>query len=375
MGFLYRFKYYLFNNKAMKTSLDINKKTIAIDISSSKRGGPYISSMNIMNSPLKESFKFIPIEYKLSLGRFISFKRIKDIKQQLQAAKPDLILITGLQLSCLHVCIAAKLAGIKHRIIVIRGSSLEAIELSIFKRVLMYLIEFISLWLSTSYYGVSKYASTLSATKFFKRKCKGSIYNIPSLKTVTTPYTRADFKFNDSDIIVASSGRITKEKGYSFLTKAIKEISNPQIKFIIIGDGEYLTEMKIQLKEFIDTNRIVFTGFSNRVLDIISIADIFILPTLHETLSVSLLEAASLSLPLISCRVGGVPEVIENNYNGILVPPADSEALKKAIEYLAINYDKRLEFGIKAKEKVSTIFSNERIVKQLHSLFISELNK
>lgn len=351
------------------------KPVIATDISSSRQGGPYSSTLNLINSRLKEVFEFRTITYDINYRAPISITRILDLKRQIQKIKPDLILVSGLQLSCFHVIIAAKLAGIKHRVVVIHGSSMEAMSLGVLKKVILYAIEFASLFLSTSFYGVSKYASMLSAAKFFKKKNRGYIYNLPCIKAPEKKMQKKDYGFSEDDIVVASSGRITREKGFEYLAEAIETIENNRIKFIIIGDGEYLPQMKARLSQQVNSGRVIFTGYTHNVMETLCAADFFVLPTLHETLSVSLLEASSLNLPLISCRVGGVPEVIEDNYNGILIPPANSEALKTAIERLANNTSERTLMGQNAGDRVKKVFSNEKLTRQVEDLFNAELNE
>ncbi len=326
-----------------------------------------------MNSSLNDEYDFREIEYNIALGNGISPARIRDVYRQIKNVKADAILITGLQLSCFHVIIAALLAGVKKRIIVIRGSSLEAISVKKIKRTALVCIEFFSLLMCTSFFGVSRYAANLSAAKFFKRKNRGYVYNIPTLKTPSQSICREDFGISPTEILVATSGRITREKGFGYLIEAIKKIKNPNIKYLIIGDGEFLNEMKELLWEEISSRTVVFTGFVENVVDFVNICDIFVLPTLHETLSVSLLEAASLAKPLISCKVGGVPEVIEDGVNGILVPPADAPALAAAIELMSKNDNLRQSMGNNSFKRVNTVFSTAKIIDRLRIIFDMEL--
>lgn len=348
------------------------KPVIAIDISSSRRGGPYISSMNIMKSELKEDFDFRPIIYNVSLGRGVSIQRINNLVKQIKQANPDGIIITGLQLSGFNVTLASMIAGVKCRIVVVRGSSLEAINFKGYKRYIMAILEWLTLKMCTAFYGVSKYASQISATKCFKNKNRGHIYNLPTKYLSNNPISRAEVGYKEEDIIVASSGRIIKEKGFGYLVDAIKQIKDNKIKFLIIGDGEYLEEMKLIFK---DDRRVMFTGHTSRVMDYLPMVDIFLLPTLHETLSVSLLEAATFSKPLISCRVGGVPEVIKEGYNGILVSPKDSVALLEAIIELASNSNMRKWMGENSKKYVEEKFNTDKIIGSLKRLLINELQK
>lgn len=344
-----------------------------MDINSTKRGGPYVACKNIMESFLKDEFDFKEIIYDNRLGRFISWKRIKNLRDQLRKIKPDSVIITGLQLSCFHVCVAALLSGVKSRIITIHGSSMEARGLPWYSRNILYLIEFLSLMLCTSFYGVSKYASTISATRWFKQKNRGHVYNVATTIPHKSGITREELGFKPSDIIVSSSGRIIKDKGYEYLASAIKSIREPNIKFIIIGDGVYREELKDVLAEEIAIGRVILTGFTENVYSYLNISDIFILPTLHETLSVSLLEASAMSLPLISCNVGGVPEVVENNVNGLLVAPGDAEALQKAIETLADDEKKRHKMGEESLKHLHQVFDNKKSLARLREIITSDL--
>lgn len=356
-------------------NINISKPIIAMDISSSKRGGPYIVVKNIIDSSLSNFFEFKTIEYNINLGRFISWKRILDIKKQIKNINPNIILINGLQLSCFHVSIAAKLAGIKSRVITIHGSSLESTSISTLKKILLFFIEFFSLWMCTSFYGVSKYSSKLSATKFFQKKNKGFIYNFNNKFIPQKIIKRDSLGFSNDDIIIVSSGRITKEKGFHILKDTIKAINNSKVKFLILGDGEYLDEMRSELIDKKLNGQVVFTGFVSNVKSYLDISDIFVLPTLHETLSLSLLEAGASGLPLISCNVGGVPEVISNNYNGILIEPNNDLALTNAISSLIVDPQKRKEMGNNARLIIMKKFSREKSLTKLSNLFNEELQR
>ena len=353
----------------------MKKAIIAMDISSTRRGGPYVSTMNLIHSNLRNYFDFRTIEYKTYLGRGINLKRILDLRKQIREINPTIILCTGLQISGFNVMLAALSCSIKHRIIVLHGSSLEANNFSLWKKIIMYFIEYLTLWMSTAYYGVSKYSSTLSATKFFKRKSKGYIYNIPSLKSPEHQVSKESLGFSHNDIVIASSGRITEEKGFKILQEVIHSIKSPHIKFLIIGDGEYLSTMKSALEEEIKQKKVVFTGYRSDVIELLNCVDIFVLATLHETLSVSLLEAGYCSIPLIATRVGGIPEIIDDGYNGFLIPLGDVEGFINAIEKLSSQDSIRQEMGKNARISVTTKFSQEKLEQQVMNVLINELNK
>jgi glycosyltransferase involved in cell wall biosynthesis len=356
----------------------LNKKPIvAMDVSSvGKGGGTYTSTMNLINSSLNEKIDFELIVYKTELGRFISIKRIRDLVNQLKKIQPDIVHFTGLQLSGFHLVIACKLARIKKTIVVIHGSSSEALNINSLKKWFINLLEMLTLSLTTTHYGVSKYSSQLSVTKKFKQKSSGYIYNLPpKFDNNEKTSFRHDFGFEKDDIIVVSVGRIIKDKGYSILQKTIEDFNDgtPQVKFLIIGDGSYLQEMQQSLNSQIKKNKVLFLGYRSDILEILPMCDIFVLPTLHETLSIALLEASACRLPLIASRTGGIPEIIEHGYNGLLVNPGNSQELSDAIKELAKDDTKRRRMGINAKNRLVEKFSAENIVNQVYFVYKSLL--
>lgn len=355
----------------------MKKPIVAMDISTTGRGGgPYTSTINLINSSLKEHYDFRVFHYKTELGRFISYKRIKDLMAQIRDINPDIVHFTGLQLSGFHIAIACYLLGVKKTIVVIHGSSTEALNIGVIKKVLIYLLESLTLLLTTTFYGVSKYSSLVGVTKLFRRKSSGYIYNLTKKATQDIQILdRADFGFQSDDIVVVTVGRITKDKGYHILTKSIIEfIEVPQIKFLIIGEGDFLFEMKYELKAQEKMNQVQFLGYRSDVLSILPMCDIFVLPTLHETLSIALLEASYCNLPLIASNVGGVPEIISNDYNGILVPPSDDQKITNAIKLLAFDQDLRTKMGANAKNKLELDFPESLIVEKVAEIYNRLLN-
>jgi glycosyltransferase involved in cell wall biosynthesis len=356
--------------------MDHKKLIVAMDISSKRIGGPYNSTINLINSSLKNKVDFRLFDYNTALGRFVSIRRILNLARQLRKIKPDIVHFSGLQLSGFHIALACKLAGIKKSIVVIHGSSTEALNIGIFKKNILEFLEIITLWLVTTYYGVSKYSSLLPITKKFRNKSSGHIYNLPpAVNEYEEKYFRRDFGFSNDDIVVVSVGRITKDKGYHILQRAIASMDDMrQIKFLIVGDGGYLDEMRQLLSVQVEQNKVFFCGYRDDIGRILPICDIFVLPTLHETLSIALLEASIYNLPLIASNTGGVPEIIEHEYNGLLVTPGNPGEVVDAIKKLAVNKEIRREMGLNAHQRMIDKFSPDRTLDKVYSIYKSLLN-
>lgn len=351
-----------------------SKPLIAMDLATSGfDGGPYISTVRVMNSNLKEKYDFISFSYKTELGRGISIKRILDLRKQLRQINPDIVHFSGLQLSGFHIAVACKLAGIRRTVVTIHGFSGDALDISrIKKSLLTFIIEPLTLILSKKNYGVSEYVVSRKMVRIFNRKCLGSIYNL-----LPFPYNdeklfslREELGIASTDILVVSVARIRKDKGYHILDQTISKLSNDlKLKFIIVGDGDYLLEMRRRLKVQESNGQVFFLGYRKDIQRILKDCDIFVLPTLHETLSIALLEASIESLALIASNTGGVPEIIEHGYNGLLVSPGSVDELKDAIDLLSKNAHLRKKFAQNAEIRVKEKFSSKIIESKIDAVY------
>lgn len=356
------------------------KIVVAMDVPSEGfggGGGPHKSTQSIMDSELKNRYTFKKIIYRKDLGRGISIKRIKDIVDQIRKINPDIVHFTGLQLSGFHMVVACKLAGINKTVVTIHGSSGDALDISKFKRfILKYFLETITLVLSKRVVGVSNYVTSKKIYKFLSPKNLYTVYNLPPDDYLNNDNIsfRDKLKFNENDLLFVSVGRITKDKGYHVLDEAILKLKSiPNVKYIIVGDGNYLSVMKDKLKYMIDDNQVFLLGYQRDISFILNSCDVFVLPTLHETLSIALLEASQASLALIASNTGGVPEIVVNNYNGKLVEPGNVKELFLAMSSLIRSRESVESLGQNAKLNIKEKFSNEEIINKLDKIYKSLL--
>lgn len=358
----------------------IKKPLVAMDLASNgEDGGPFVSNYRVMNSNLKSRYDFKPIIYRTELGRGISIKRIRDLRNQLIQIKPDIVHFSGLQLSGFHIILACKLAGINRTVVTIHGFSGDAIDFHPLKKMLLtYIIEPFTLLLSNKIYGVSEYVVSRQMVRMFSNKCCGVIYNFaPSPYKSINGHTgiREELQLCSTDILAISVARITKDKGYHILETAISRFRNEEtLKFIIVGKGNYLEEMRENLKDQISRRQVYFLGYRDDIQRILHDCNFFILPTLHETLSIALLEASVEGLALIATNTGGVPEIVENGYNGLLVPPGNIDALAEAIDFLYKESTKRQLYSLNASERIRGRFSNALIENKIDQVYQSLLN-
>ncbi len=358
----------------------MNKPKIMMHfINKGKTGGPNVVFERIMNSEyLKSKFEFIELNHPIGTGPKIDIKMIQLLRKKIKDSKPDIIHISGMQSAGFHCMIAAFLAGCKKRIITTHGFSGDAIGFTGIKRfILNSIMEPLTLILANKILGISDFTTQKTMVKKWGKNKTSFVYNFPpdTNSEPKKPYIRNEFNISANDIVFTCVCRITIDKGLDVLAKSIKNLTEtPNIKFIIVGDGNYEETFKEMVTEEIKNHKVVMAGKRDDVLDILRESDVFVMPTIHENLGNVFLEASVAGTPSIGTNVGGVPEIIIDGYNGFLVPVFDSNALTEAILKLYKDPDLKKIMGKKALERVSTVFNPDKLSRELESVYNSLLN-
>jgi len=174
----------------------------------------------------------------------------------------------------------------------------------------------------------------------------------------------------EKSLIIGTVGRLVPVKGHEFLIKAAKYIISkyPEAFFVFTGDGPLEQNLKRQALELGINNNIIFLGWRSDAAKIISVYDIFALPSLNEGMGRVLAEAMALGKPIVGSNVGGIPDLVTHGKNGFLVPVRNSEKLAKYIRILIKNKEQREKMGQVGKEMVKN-FSKEKMVEKIANLY------
>ena len=335
----------------------------------SRSGGPYVSHLRIMNSFLNKDYSFIPFFYPRCRKMLLpSFKR--KLKKTIINEKPDLIHCIGLQLDgFLQVYNAKKIVRDKIKILLaVHGSQSELDKASFFRRTLMKYLEKQQLKMCDYYYSVSKYCSKLEVLQRFQKKDVGIVYNLPPRLEKDLPScnsVRQELGLKPNDIVVVSTGRITAEKGFDVLTEVIL-LSSRNIKFLIVGDGDYLMNMKRATKQL---DNVIFVGFVPDVTKYLLASDIFIICSKHETLCNSIIEAGHFGLAALASNVGGIPEIIDDGVSGYLFDYNNPKSIALRLDTLVNNKSERNHFGEALKTKIEDTFSEKNNMQRLKDIY------
>lgn len=353
-----------------------NKKRILITFrKGGENGGPYVSHKRIMESCLKEEFEFIPwmLDVPKKMLRPASLrKNIRFIHE----VNPDIIHFTGLQLEGFAAMLTIKLSKCKNTVCAVHGSSLDAMGFAKWKKRILEGLENWTIKNSTRYYGVSKFVSEWKRLQGYPG-ASGFVYNLPDFQTAMKCRSRVRQEWNipEDAIVVVSTGRITVDKGYDVLSKAILAGKEhwEKVLFLIVGDGAYLPEMKKQMKDNGLQDKVIFTGYRKDIPDILEASDLFVLCTLHETLCNSVLEASYHRLPVISTNTGGIPEIVQSGVSGYLLQPGDANAVLLRLVELVGDENLRGRMGQAGMNIVCKKFSEEAITSAIRNIYRSFL--
>ncbi|MBE0434003.1 glycosyltransferase [candidate division WOR-3 bacterium] len=154
-------------------------------------------------------------------------------------------------------------------------------------------------------------------------------------------------------------GRLTTAKGLDVLLRAVSELKpNALVKrAAIVGQGPLLPFLKAEVHRLEIDDTVHFLGARDDVNELLAQSKIFILPSRWEGLPLSMLEAMASGLPVVATNVGGIPEVIVDGVNGILVPPSSPGRLAEAIARLVSNRRLALELGQNARRHIEQHYS------------------
>lgn len=183
---------------------------------------------------------------------------------------------------------------------------------------------------------------------------------------------RAELGIGNSVFLLGVIGDVIPRKGLLHLVRALPRImaSAPNTCLAIIGASrlsDYVSRVKTVIAELRLQQHIVWLGPRNDVTRLLSALDLCVLPSLEESMPLSILEAMQAGLPVVATSVGGIPECVRHDVTGLLVPPADACALADAILAMQSDPVRRNAFGIAARREIQERFSLDSVVPRIEA--------
>lgn len=146
---------------------------------------------------------------------------------------------------------------------------------------------------------------------------------------------RAALGLGPEDLVVVTVANLRREKGLDVLLEAAARVDadprGARVRFVVVGQGPLADELAARHERLGLGERVVLAGYRPDAVAVVAAADVFCLASRHEGLPVALMEALALGRPVVATRVGGIPELVDDGVEGLLVPPDDPRALADAV--------------------------------------------
>jgi glycosyltransferase involved in cell wall biosynthesis len=184
---------------------------------------------------------------------------------------------------------------------------------------------------------------------------------------------RKEFDCEDKHLLVIVA-RLHPEKGHHYLFQALPEIRRrctKPVRLLVAGVGTFDAAYREEVTAAGCADLVRFLGFRKDSPDLIAAADLLILPSLAEAFGLVLTEALYLGTPVVATRVGGIPEIVRDGVDGVLVPSADSPALADAIIRLLEDSAERGRLAGAGRDRVINRFRFEEMVRCYETLYAS----
>jgi glycosyltransferase involved in cell wall biosynthesis len=181
---------------------------------------------------------------------------------------------------------------------------------------------------------------------------------------------RAELSVHPNDVLVLTVANYRSEKGYDVLLDAagLLDRARAPVRFAAVGHGPLETELLRRRDELGLGDRFTFLGQRDDVLNLLGGADAFVLASRQEGLPVSLMEATSVGLPVIATAVGGVPNVLTDEVDALVVPPGDPAALAAAVSRVASDETIRERLSRAARER-SALFDVTVATRRIEGIY------
>ena len=195
------------------------------------------------------------------------------------------------------------------------------------------------------------------------------IFSIPNL--LELPPEAWQHREDTEEKLIVSVGRFAPEKGHRYLIEALRLLDQQDTPWRcrFLGDGELEAELRALTARYELSEWVSFPGFCEDVFSVLLTADVFVLPSLHESSPNALIEAMGVGMPCIASDVGGIADLIESGENGIRVPPQNPETLAAAVYWVLTQPDSARALGRNARTTIQRRFDSTESMRKLEEIY------
>lgn len=296
--------------------------------------------------------------------------------------KPDIIHLNSSKIGGLGA-LAGRLSGVKNIIFTGHGWAFNEDRNPIAK-IIIFILHVITIILSDKTIAVSEKTryQIVYRVPFLKRKMPVIYNGMERIDFVNKKDARNhiasvvnDDNLNKNSIWLGTVGELHHIKGHEYLLKSLSEMREQNksfdFKLIIIGEGEEREKLEKLIKMRRLGKNIFLPGKIEDARRFLKAFDIFVFPSLSEAMPYALIEAGFAGLPIIASRVGGIPEIIKDGENGVLVSAKDIFELRDAIIDLLQNKKKTAKYSARIRDRVLLKFSREKMIRETINVYNS----
>jgi glycosyltransferase involved in cell wall biosynthesis len=335
----------------------------------------------------QEGIRTIPVSMTRSITPFRDLRSLFRLYKIFKQEKPDVVHTHTPKAGTLGM-LAAKLAGVPHRLHTIAG--LPLLEEKGAKRILLNTVEKITYACATLVLPNSFALEEIVVKAKFCSKAKLKVigngssngidtnhYNRNNISKEECTELRKQLNIKDDDTVFLFIGRIVRDKGINELVEAFVDLnkSSPNTKLIIVGPSEKeLDPIDVETESVIKNHSHIHeTGWIRDVRPYYYLSDILTFPSYREGFPNVVLQASCMNLPCIVTDINGCNEIVTHNFNGLIIPTKNSEALRNAMLYLHQNPEKQKELANNARPNILQKYKRELVWEELLKLY-NELN-
>ncbi len=184
---------------------------------------------------------------------------------------------------------------------------------------------------------------------------------------------RLDYRLKSDSFLIGTIAELTRTKGLLYLVEAMALIARNDplhhYQLVIVGAGEERDVLERTIRTACPENMVFLAGTIPNAARYLRAFDLFILPSVKEGLPYAVLEAMQAGIAVLATDAGGVPDLIENNVSGLIVPPKDPQALAETIAKLSRDPSQRRSYADKARTIAHERFSLDRMIESTLKLY------
>ncbi|MFG1884817.1 glycosyltransferase [Micromonospora sp. NPDC049102] len=335
--------------------------------------GPLTAVGRVLDSALGERYEFVRM-HQVGGNGGLNVPLLREWVRLLRRVRPDLVHVRGLQNEGFHGVLAARLAGCPRILVTVHGTvrDLRHAGRSWRRALLAGGAEPATLRMASHVATVCEYAAGRDFVRAHAGRFVGVIPNgvpLPADVGSVRSTRRTALSLGHEDVVMIAVARLNWDKGFGVLADALRRLPPPPGRRVLLvaGDGPDRAGIAEALADVHGTE-VRLLGNRLDVPDLLSAADIFVFPTLHENLSNALLEAMAHALPVVASAVGGNVEVLRQG-GGHLVPAGDPVAFAAALEPLLDDAAERRHLGETGRKVVHDAYSLPVMLRSLDDVY------